>query len=264
MPVTDRNFFDAFAHGLLRKDVKSTPSVLAGDIKNNDIGFAVYRNNVRSSLSRALGEKFPALKSLVGDEFFRFLAHEFYHTHPPSSPLISEYGAAMPEFLEDFEASQDYPYLADIARLEIAWLEAYHAPDATPMQAAEVIAAADGEFENLAIRLHPSLRALSSPHPIASIWRRCQSETGQEKISLAGKEYVLIARPQREVIVRCLSPGAYAAVVSLHQGAVMADALTAGANTEPRFNPQDFFRQLFQFNIITETARSAQETGPSS
>ncbi len=259
MSASDRNFFNTFAQALSLEAPNSTPPIFSdissnGAGKDNDAGFAVYRNNVRSSLSRALGDKFPVIKSLVGDVFFKHVAHEYFHHHPPVSPLIARYGDALPTFLQSFEPVQDYPYLADVARLEIAWLEAYHASDAAPMQTADVIAAAGDNFETLTTELHPSLRLLSSPYPVASIWRHHQSELSQEKLRLSGSENVLVARPHRDVKVHSLTRSAYAALASLHHGAAIADALSAGSNADPEFNPQDFFAQLFDFNIITGTA----------
>lgn len=253
MPISDRNFFDAFAHGLAQKELVSPPQIFADGDKNANPGFSVYRNNVRSSLSRALGEKFPVIKTLVGEDFFKFLAHEFFHQHPPTSPILARYGDGLPDFLERFEPARDYPYLADVARLEIAWLEAYRASDVAPMQAASVIAAAGDSFETLTTQLHPSLRLLSSPYPVASIWRHHQSEITQEKLRLSGSENVLVARPHREVIMHNLTRGAYAAITSLHHSAAIADALSTGFNADPEFNPKDFFAQLFEFNIITGT-----------
>ena len=253
MPSSDRNFFDAFAHGLAQKKPLSPPPIFGGGAKNANAGFSVYRNNVRSGLSRALGDKFPVIKKLVGEDFFKFLAHEYFHNHPPASPILARYGDALPDFLEDFEPAQDYRYLADVARLEIAWLEAYHADDAAPMQTANVIAAAGDNFETLTTELHPSLRLLSSPYPIASIWRRHQSEFPQGKLRLSGGENVLIARPHRDVKVHNLTRGAYEAMASLHHGAAIADALSTGSNADPEFDPQDFFAQLFEFNIVTGT-----------
>ncbi len=261
MSASDQNFFDAFAQALSQKELNSAPSIFTGGDKQTDAGFSVYRNNVRSSLSRALGEKFPVVKNLVGEAFFSYLAHEYFHEHPPSSPLIAHYGGALPVFLEDFEPARDYPYLADVARLEIAWLEAYHASDAAPMAATEVIAAAGDDFETLTTTLHPSLRLLSSPWPVASIWRHHQSNSEQEKLSVSGDENVLVARPSREVTVQTLAPGPYAAIAALHQGAAIAEALTAGSNADPQFNPQDFFEQLFQWNIITGVT-AGQNKGP--
>src|SRR4051812_40516028 len=98
--------------------------------------FAVYRNNVVAGLGKALESRFPVALRLVGEEFFRGMARAFIADHRPRSPLLAEYGDELPAFIEAFDAAASVPYLADIARLEIAWGRAYHAADATPVAVA--------------------------------------------------------------------------------------------------------------------------------
>ena len=52
---------------------------------------------------------------------------------PPTSPLLFEYGRDFPDFIERYEYAQSMPWLADVARIERAWLDAYHAADAEPL-----------------------------------------------------------------------------------------------------------------------------------
>ena len=52
---------------------------------------------------------------------------------PPTSPLLFEYGRDFPDFIERYEHAQSMPWLADVARIERAWLDAYHAADAQPL-----------------------------------------------------------------------------------------------------------------------------------
>ncbi len=261
MRVADRQFFDNFSQALSRKEPPAPPAIFKGERNRIEAGMAVYRNNVRASLSRALGERFPVIQKLVGEAFFKFLANEYFHAHPPSSPLIARYGDALPAFLESFAPARDHPYLADAARLEIAWLDAYHAAEAAPVAAAEIIAVADGAFEALRLSLHPSLRLVSSPFPIATIWRRNREDETDEKICLSEGEHVLIARPRREVLVHSLAPGAYAAITVLRDGGAIAGALAAGVDADAGFSPQGFFEQLFRLEIIIgATPTATQET----
>ncbi len=46
--------------------------------------------------------------------------------------VIAHYGDGLPAFIESFAPLADVPYLADVARIEAAWTNAYHAADAAP------------------------------------------------------------------------------------------------------------------------------------
>ena len=61
--------------------------------------FAVYRNNVVVALIKALESRFPVTRRIVGDGFFRAMAHAFIMVHKPRSPLIFEYGEELPELI---------------------------------------------------------------------------------------------------------------------------------------------------------------------
>ena len=87
--------------------------------------FAVYRNNVAHSLTEALGTTFAATKTALGDAPFRALALAHVREEPPTSPVLFTYGATFPDRLAD-------PALRDLARLEHARVQAFHAADAEP------------------------------------------------------------------------------------------------------------------------------------
>ncbi|MDP1007294.1 HvfC/BufC N-terminal domain-containing protein, partial [Klebsiella pneumoniae] len=81
----------------------------------------------------ALATAYPVTLQLVGDEFFHAMASIFVQAHPPTSPLISQYGSTFAQFIQGFEPAASVPYLADIARLERLRVCAYHAADCTPL-----------------------------------------------------------------------------------------------------------------------------------
>jgi len=82
--------------------------------------FSVYRNNVASSLVRALEAAFPTVRKLVGDEFFAAMAGAFCLDHPPRSRMLMLYGDALPGWLESFPPVAHLGYLPDVARLDQA------------------------------------------------------------------------------------------------------------------------------------------------
>ena len=84
-------------------------------------------------LVSALEARFPAIRKIVGEDFFKGAAKLFATTQPPRSPLMLFYGDAFPTFFADFEPAREVPYLADVARLEAARTRANHAADAKPL-----------------------------------------------------------------------------------------------------------------------------------
>ncbi len=160
-----------FAAALLDAGLPPPPGLRAWNGCDPARRFGVYRNNVIVSLVGALGDTFPVVKQLVGDEFFAAMAGVHVRAHPPTSPVLAHYGEGFADWLASFAPAQSLPYLPDMARLEFARLKALHAADAEPIAAAVVAQAlADPEaLTGLRFRWHPSLSVLESPHAVVAL-----------------------------------------------------------------------------------------------
>ena len=88
-----------FAGALLDPAAAVPMGIIGPDGLPTSRRFAVYRNNVVISLIEALQANFPAIRRLVGEEFFHGMAREFIIREPPSSPILLEYGAGFPDFV---------------------------------------------------------------------------------------------------------------------------------------------------------------------
>jgi len=208
--------------------------------------FGVYRNNVASSLIEVLREAYPAVHRLVGDEYFSALAKLFIQAHPPQSPVMLDYGAAFPPYLAAFEPLAGLPYLADVARIERAWLEAYHAADvaSTPCEAltSTLGAVAPERAGELHLELHPSVRIVRSAWPALTIWQMNVGERPMERIDLQGAgEDTLLSRPQAQVTARPMPAGEAEFLHSLLAGECLAQAAQQAIGRHAEF---DLARQL--------------------
>lgn len=185
--------------------------------------FDVYRNNVAVSLTRALETGFPVLRKLVGAEFFSAMAGVYLRTHPPTSPLLQQYGQDMPGFLRGFPPAKSLPYLPDIARLELARRRAYHAADCPPFDPARLGALASAELNAARFAFAPACALIRSPHPIWGIWR-LNTEAGAPKPQ-ARAENILITRPGFDPVLTPLSAPQAVFVTALMEGQSLSQAL---------------------------------------
>lgn len=195
---------------------------------------AVYRNNVVSSLVDALGETFPVVQQLVGEEFFRAMGGVFVRERPPRSRVLAQYGGQFPIFVASFPPARDLTYLADVARLELARVMAYHAADAGPVSD-EVVALALGSGERmgeLQLALHPSVHTLSSPHAVVSLWAAHQlgdeGEIGTVDVDVP--ERALILRAGLDVLVLPVPAATVAFVEAIRAGLNLGDATSQAAS----------------------------------
>lgn len=210
--------------------------------------FAVYRNNVRVSLTDGLVARFPLCHALVGDAFFRAMAGRFIALCPPRSPVLATWGDALPAFLELFPPVSALPYLADCARLEILRTETYHAADAVPLEAAALAALPAEAWNTVHLSLHPSVRLLASPSPVASIWRMHAAGLDASGITWDPEE-VLVSRSGEVVEVTQLPPGGVAFLSALYDLPVGAAAHRVGI-TRPDFNLTACLRAAVRQRIL--------------
>ncbi|MDX8512726.1 HvfC/BufC N-terminal domain-containing protein [Mesorhizobium captivum] len=226
-----------FAMALLDAARATPPGIVGPDGLPSPRRFAVYRNNVVAGLIETLKENYPAVHRIVGDEFFRAMAGQFATTHPPRSPIMLGYGTGFPEFIDGFEPVATLPYLADVARIERAWIEAYHATDAEPLTAADLLAIDQDRLAQVRLALHPSLRVTQSQLPALTIWRMNIAGGEPAVVDLdAGGEDALIIRPGAEVRVHQIPVGAAALVRSLGAGRPVVAAAIAALEVTVHFD----------------------------
>ncbi|SFC11881.1 DNA-binding domain-containing protein [Tropicimonas isoalkanivorans] len=210
--------------------------------------FDVYRNNVVVSLSRALADAFPVIRKLLGENNFNILAGHFVRRHPPGSPLIALYGAALPDFLTTFAPVQNLGYLPDVARLELAMRQAYHAADATPIDPAALQALDPQHLPMARLSLAPAVRLVASDWPIVSIWRFNMADAPKPAMAA---ETALITRPAFDPELTRLSPAGGRFVATLASGRPLGDAVDAAARVDDGFDLAQTLGALLAGGAIT-------------
>ncbi len=239
----------SFARALL--DPGQAPVGLDPEGRADAARFDVYRNNVTVSLIEALEAGYPAIRRLVGEAFFRACAAHYVTCEPPRSPIMLHYGKSFPEFLRHFEPLAGYPYLADVARIERAWLEAYHAAEAEPLDPAALAGVAGHRARDLCFTLHPSVRVVRSAFPALTLWRLNVAEDDPPPIQLgAGAEDALIVRPGAEVEVRAMPPGGAAFLETLAGGGTLAEAATRAVSVSESFSLSEHIAALLEGRLL--------------
>ena len=225
--------FDAtiagFARALVDPARPAPAATQRRDGRSVERRFAVYRNNVAVALIGALEARYPVVRRLVGDDFFRAMAGAYVATEKPRSPTLIAYGDGFPTFVAGFPPAGAIPYLADVARIENAWVEAYHAAEADALALDALAAIAPDALETLRFRPHPAARLLKFDHPAASIWAGSQRGGEPRAPETWSAEEALITRPDADVFVRVLPPGGFAFAAALFSGASLGEAAALAA-----------------------------------
>jgi hypothetical protein len=226
----------AFVSGLMDPE-RETPAIVtsvAGPEATKR--YNVYRNNVTVSLIGALAAIYPAVQRITGEDFFRAMARFYIRAMPPSSPLLFEYGRDFADFIERYEYARPMPWLADVARLERAWLDAYHAEDASPLSPDALGDIPPERLANLVFIAHPATRILSSAFSVVTIFAANRSGKPVRRIDASTPEHALITRPDADVVVRHLSTDAALFINHLIAGRSLREAAEATLRLCEGFN----------------------------
>lgn len=200
--------------------------------------FALYRGNLSANWERSLGNAYPVLRQLVGEEFFLGLAREYGRRHGAASGNLNAFGDRFAEFLAGFPPAAAYPYFPDVARLEWAVHTAFYSADSAALSAADLACLGADTLEQAPVRLRPGHALLASAWAIADLWHAHQSPpAGPLPQDLASPCLALVYRPAWRVQVRQAGPGEGAALGLLAGGATLAGALEAGLDADPDFDP---------------------------
>jgi hypothetical protein len=211
--------------------------------------FNVYRNNVAVSLTDALREGFPVLTKLLGEQNIDGLAGIYLRAHPPASPLMMHFGAALPEFLAATPQLAHLGYLPDVARLELALRRSYHAADATPIDP-DLLGATDPDrLMQARLTLAPTVQLLRSDWPLFDIWRFNTRDNAPQPGAAA--QDVLITRPEFDPTPQVLLSGGAAWIEALSQRATFGQALETAQTAAPDFDLGACLGLLLQGGAIT-------------
>jgi len=213
------------------------PPGLRSSFRSDDAGrFAVYRNNVASSLIKALGEIFPASRRIAGDRFFDAMAHAFIVAHPPGSPLLFRYGGDFPGFVATFEPAGKMPYLPDLARLEKAWLDAWHAADIAPLDGDNLASIHVAPLPLARFVPHPAARIVASRYAIDDLFRANRGKSAAQRIDASIAQTVLVTRPDFAVTATPLGKDQAIFMLALLDGQPLEAAADAALACNQEFD----------------------------
>ncbi|MBU2983212.1 putative DNA-binding domain-containing protein [Lentibacter algarum] len=240
------NNHTAFTSALLDPALPVPEGLLDGFGASAGKRFSVYRNNVTVSLIDALHEGFPAIVKLLGEANFSNVARDYLRAEPPSSPLMMLYGRGFPDYLAACPPLAKFGYLCDVARLEFALRESYHAADATPIAPQDFAQIAPEQLAQVKITLTPSARLITSAWPVFSLWRYNMQDGAEKPIARA--ESTLITRPEYDPIPHLLPSG----------GDIFLNAIIAQNSLEEAASQASEKHSNFDLSTILSTLLSSQ------
>ncbi len=211
----------------------------------------LYRRLIRTNYTQMLMVTYPALRRLVGQQYFDMLARGYFRRYPSTSGDLFPYGRHLPEFLKELQVS---PLLAELVRLEWACHEVYQASDSPPLSHDQLDAITSADPSRVTFRLHAAARLLRFSLPVHRVWQALQPEAPtDEVVDLALPEEesnVVVTRSDGKVRVTPLARLDYLLLETMSKGVDLASAGRMVVASEPEFDFQKFWASVLNLHLI--------------
>jgi hypothetical protein len=125
----------------------------------------VYRRGYGLRLVEALGNDFPGLRRLLGEDDFANVARDYVATHPSRHPSLRWLGCDLADFL----ASHGCVLFGGMARFDWAIALAFDAPDQSTATLSDLLSLPAESWETFGLRFADSVSDLTADSSIATL-----------------------------------------------------------------------------------------------
>lgn len=191
---------------------------------------AIHRNHFAATLTEGLGGIFEATRALLGPDFFDAFTRRFIRAHPPREPSLFRYGAAFPDALLAAPGLADHGYVIDVARLEWAMHESFHAPAAPKLEATRLTALPAEQISGAVLQPHPTVRMIQAAFPVDVFWRGARDNAVDGAMLEGAPTFLLLSRPDLDVEMAPLTAAGFAFLTALFDGQPIAYAAGTAAD----------------------------------
>jgi hypothetical protein len=198
----------------------------------------IYANMYFYRLLDVLREDFPATAAVLGDVSFHNLITGYLLEYPPTEPSVAWCGQHLSDYLRGHPMSREMPWLAALAALERATLDAFHAAQVLALDAATMNAIPPEQWASVRMRTTPASKILEFKWDVATVLRAIESGRKWRKPA-KGDFAILVWRHNYEVAYRKLEQIEHRALKVASRGArferlcgIIADAV--GDTRAPR------------------------------
>lgn len=164
---------------------------------------AVYADGYRARIREALEEAYPAVRHILGAQtFFEEVAAAYAARYPSRDYNLSFAGRHLPECLVTAPVTRQLPFLPDLARLEWAVCQAFHAFLQPPRDLQRLTGLEPSAWDRVQFLFQPSVAVVASAWPILDLWEARHQPREAINIDLVNRpQQVLVCR--QGLTVRC-------------------------------------------------------------
>lgn len=249
-----------FGRALLKKDFSTAPQW----IEPNGIGAErqlwIYHNQVHINWLEALEANYPGIVALLGHSCFRSLAARYARDHGSVSGDLRVYGEQFPALLAMAPEVRNFPYLSDVARLELLLRKVSEACDQSTVGPASMASIPLSSWPGIRLGLVASLKTLLSDYPVSHLLASARGdsqalEIAREQLRDGTGAALAVYRQDNQAVADLLDPGLWVWLESVRLGKTLESARVAANEVDPdavHFDPKLGLSWLFEHQLVRE------------
>lgn len=171
-----------FQEHLLTSDNEIFHDIVSTEKVPTDVRLSIYSEAYRSRLLEALATNFSVLQIYLGHEQFEALAYEYIDMFPSHFRSIRWFGDHLENYLQENEPYSDYPYLAELAKIEWTQTIVFDAMNSDVVTQELLGKIPPESWVDMCFDVHPSVHLLQLSWNTVSIWQALSQEESPEEL----------------------------------------------------------------------------------
>lgn len=205
----------------------------------------IYREQFFLRHVDALREDFRSLEHLLGDDGFEALARAYLAASPPTSYTLRDLGASMDRFVRAHEPWSKDPFVADLARTEWAFVEAFDGPDSPAFDPSVLASATEDQWPGARIVFQSAMRRIALEHPAHDYRLAVKKEEAPSRPDPA-PTWVVVYRGKENLQFIDVERDAFELLEELARGTPLGEACERAAKAS-NVDPASFETKLGQW-----------------
>ena len=188
----------------------------------------IYRTNVRSLHVSVLMSVYPVCEKILGSDYFKQIAMNYFKLYPSSSYDLNDYGHKFPSFIKQLLMKRpelaDFQYLADLAQLEWKIQKVYFSADNEMLNMADFQKACANKTGDMKFSLQAGVDIQYSEFPIAELWEMHQKHNVTQQVEITNSsEYVCIYRDSLQVMIKKVDEDLYDLMMAIQDNKSLSE-----------------------------------------
>ncbi|NOT25054.1 MAG: DUF2063 domain-containing protein [Acidobacteria bacterium] len=219
---------------------------------------AIHLRHYRSSLTRAVMNRFPATGWLVGTRLLEEAARQFVRECPPSAPCIAEYGQGFPQFLGAWPGADDVACLQAFANLDWHLGQLALAIDLPVVRREDLLVLPAADLAYMTLTIQPGTYYVHADWPIDELMTLYLSDAAPARFVMVDTDVWIEARGARGSLrLSRLTAAEFSFRAAIAGGLPLGVAAQRAWGSDPTFDPGLALAAVVDSGMVTSIGLSA-------